>query len=82
MFLDRETYAIYGFVQFTPVTPKAERERLLPEAQRELLSGIVRQSELGRDNGARIICVSIDGDRELAGFFRLHPEGLHRSLVA
>ncbi len=82
IFLDRTRYAIHAVVRYLPEASEAERQRLTPEAQVDLLFAIVGESERGRARGARLIYVAVEGDRELAGFFRVERDSIPPELVA
>lgn len=82
VFLDRSRYAIHAVVRFAPDVTESERERLAPEAQIELLLAIVGESQRGRDRGARMVYVAVEGDRELAGFFRVQAASVPPTRVA
>ena len=54
------------------------RKAIEVEAQLELMIGISTECRSGRDRGARSVIVLVEGDREIAGFFR----GLHQAYGA
>ena len=81
-FLDGTRYAIHAVVRYLPGVSESERASLAHEAQIELLLSIVGESERGRDLGARQLHVNIEGDRDLAGFFRAGSERPHPADIA
>jgi hypothetical protein len=70
-FVDRGQWLIHGVVRYRPDLSAASRIDVEDEARREILSAVTRVSRSARVQGARSVYVSVDGDDEIAGFFRM-----------
>jgi hypothetical protein len=75
-FLARTRFVIHAVVDYEAGLSEAERQRLCPKAQLELLLAIYGESQRGRDHGARTVHVAVEGDRKLDGLFRLQTIGV------
>lgn len=65
-------WVVHGVVHHKPGPSVASRADAESEARLDLMVGIARESRRGNDAGARNVHVVIDGDREIAGLFRLN----------
>ena len=70
-FVDQRQWLIHGVVEYGPHLAAESRSDVEDEARRELLSAVTRASRSARGLGARCIYVAVDGDDEIAGFFRM-----------
>jgi len=70
-FVDQRQWLIHGVVQYRPHLAAECRRDVEDEARRELLSAVSRVSRSARGQGARSVYVAVDGDDEIAGFFRM-----------
>ena len=64
-------HAVLEYVRSGPIEARVEIES---EARLELLIGIARETSRGRAMGARSVHVLVEGDREIAGFFRVFED--------
>jgi len=79
--VDHGQWLIHGVVQYRPHLARESRSDVEDEARRELLLAVSRASQSARNQGARSVYVAVDGDAEIAGFFRmLQREGRRRCL--
>ena len=69
-FISNWQWAIHAVVEYRPLGLVGIRKEIEVAAQLELMIGISRESRGGRDRGARTVLVLVEGDREIAGFFR------------
>jgi plasmid stability protein len=74
--------AIHAVVAYHPDVRLAHHRDVEAEAREELMIGISRESLRGRAGGARTALVLVEGDREIAGFFRDLEERYHPPAVA
>jgi len=70
-FVDQRQWLIHGVVQYRPHLAVESKSDVEDEARRELLSAVSRVSRSARGQGARSVYVTVDGDDEIAGFFRM-----------
>ena len=70
-FVDQRQWLIHGVVQYRPHLAAESRTDVEDEARRELLSAVTSASRSARGQGARSVYVTVDGDEEIAGFFRM-----------
>ena len=70
-FVDQHQWLIHGVVRYRPHLAAESRGDVEDEARRELLSAVTRVSQSARGLGARSVYVTVDGDDEIAGFFRM-----------
>jgi hypothetical protein len=70
-FVDQGQWLIHGVVQYRPYLAVESKADIEDEARRELLSAVTRASRSARGLGARSVYVTVDGDDEIAGFFRM-----------
>jgi hypothetical protein len=70
-FVGRHHWLIHGVVAYRPHLAAESKVDLEDEARRELLSAVTRASRSARAQGARSVFVAVDGDDEIAGFFRM-----------
>jgi hypothetical protein len=78
-FVGRGQWVVHAVLQYLAFGPIESRGDLEAEARLELLIGIARESSCGRALGAHSVHVLVEGDREIAGFFRVF-EGKYRAL--
>jgi hypothetical protein len=69
-FISDWQWAVHAVVAYRGHGFGGRRREIEDEARNELMSGIARESRRGRAEGARTVVVLVEGDRELAGFFR------------
>lgn len=70
-FVGSGQWVVHGRVAFGPDGAPSLPYDAESEARLDLMVGIARESRRGYDAGARNVHVVIEGDRELAGLFRL-----------
>ena len=70
-FVEGHKWVIHGIVAYRRILAAKARTDIEAEARTELMLAIARESRLARSQGARSVYVSIEGDDELAGFFRM-----------
>jgi len=70
-FVDESHWLIHGVVAYRPDLAAESKSDVEDEARRELLSAVGRASRSARALGARSVYVTVDGDDEIAGFFRV-----------
>lgn len=69
-FIDDGEWLIHGVVEYNDGLEGASRKDVVAEAQLQLFLAIARKSRLARARGARYVHVVVDGDSEVASFFR------------
>jgi hypothetical protein len=73
-FVGRGQWVVHAVLEYQPFAPTEAPGELEAEARLELLIGIARESSLGRALGAHSVHVLVEGDSEIAGFFRVFEE--------
>jgi hypothetical protein len=73
-FVGRGQWVVHAVLEYLAFAPIESRHELEAEGRLELLIGIARESSRGRAVGAHSIHVLVEGDREIAGFFRVFEE--------
>jgi hypothetical protein len=69
-FISEWQWAVHAVAIYRPLGLVGIRKEIEAVAQLELMIGISQESRVGRDRGARTVIVLVEGDRELAGFFK------------
>jgi hypothetical protein len=77
-FVDQRQWLIHGVVRYRRHLATGSRSDVEDEARRELLSAVTSASRSARGLGARSVYVAVDGDKEIAGFFRMLRRSEHR----
>ncbi len=77
-FVDGGKWMIHGIVAYRSAQAAKAQSDIEAEARTELMLAIARESRLARAQGARSVYVTIDGDEELAGFFRMCDAAVER----
>jgi hypothetical protein len=75
VFLSKTRFVVHAALDYQAGLSEAERERLTPKAQMELLLAIYGESQRGRHRGARTVHVAVEGDRGLGGLYKVRTEG-------
>jgi hypothetical protein len=70
-FVDEGTWLNHAVVSYRPHASSDEPGGSAADGRRELILGIARHSRLARLLGARSVYVLVEGDGEVAGFFRV-----------
>jgi hypothetical protein len=78
-FVESGQWLIHGVVEYQPHLAVDSANDVEAEARRELMLAISRASHTARARGARSVYVVVDGDDEVAGFFRLSNRRASRS---
>ena len=73
-FVGRGQWVVHAVLEYVRSGPREARVELESEARLELLIGIARETSRGRAMGAHSVHVMVEGDREIAGFFRVFDE--------
>ena len=66
-FISDRQWAVHAVVEYRTLGLDGIPKRIETEARLEMMIGISRDSQLGRDRGARSVVVVAEGDREIAG---------------
>jgi hypothetical protein len=74
-FLSKTRFVVHAALDYQSGLSEAERQRLTPRAQMELLLAIYGESQRGRHRGARTVHVAVEGDRGLGGLYKVRTEG-------
>ena len=69
-FISDWQWAVHAVVDYRVLGLAGRQRGIEAQAQAELMIGISSESRVGRDRGARTVLVLVEGDREIAGFFR------------
>jgi hypothetical protein len=72
-FISDWQWAVHANVDYRSFGTVGIRKEIEAEARLELMIGISRECRHGRERGARTVIVLVEGDREIAGFFRGLP---------
>jgi hypothetical protein len=78
-FVDQHQWLIHGVVRYRPHLAAESRSEVEDEARRELLTAVTCVSRSARGQGARSVYVTVDGDNQIAGFFRMLRRNENRS---
>jgi hypothetical protein len=70
-FIEPGLWLIHGAVEYAPRSAMDSASDIEAEARRELMLAVSRASRSARAIGARSVYVVVDGDEEVAGFFRI-----------
>jgi hypothetical protein len=81
-FVSHWEWAVHAVVDYRALQLAGRQREIESQAQAELMIGISSESRVGRDRGARNVSVLVEGDREMAGFFRGLEELPEASSVA
>jgi hypothetical protein len=79
--VDHGQWLIHGVVQYRPYLAAESEVDVVGEARRELILAIARASRSARARGARSVYVAVDGDDEIAGFFRMLRRSEYRRVA-
>lgn len=69
-FVEKGRFAVHGRVSYAPKVARGIRNSAETAALLAMIAGISRESQSGRERGARRVYISVDGDRGLSGIFR------------
>jgi len=73
-FVGRGQWVVHAILRYEAPLLVQSRDEIEEEARLELLIGIARETSVGRAKGAHSVHVLVEGDREIAGFFRVFEE--------
>jgi hypothetical protein len=74
---DRRQWLIHGVLEYRFWEAEGSRIDVENEARRQLLHAISTVSSSALSSGARSVYVLVDGDDEVAGFYRLPGRSTH-----